>query len=585
MHLIFDLDGTLVDTRPGILFSLRQAIRQVFPDSQPDSLEFTIGPPVREVLQRALENTPKKELDKLEAAFRSSYDGEGWKMTQLFSGVIETLKAFQARDIPMYILTNKPGFSTGQILSHLGLSPFFLEVVCLDSRQPQFKGKNESLRYLLDKYALKSENLVYVGDSMDDLFTAEAFNVPFVGVEYGYGSFRDLAKPVHLIREFPGLLVGVTTWSQVLSTPTLRRNKMINRDIFEELFVLELANNHWGDVQRGLRIIKEFGTVVRFNDVHAAIKLQFRDIDTFIHKDFLARDDIRYIKKTLDSRLSREDMATLVEAIRRSNCVRLVTPFDEKSVELCMELGIEIIKVASTDVTDWPLLEKIAKTLKPVVVSTGGSSLNDIDNMVMFFENRNISLAINHCVSIYPSEDADLQLNQIDFLKHRYPGHVIGLSTHEYHDWRSSILIAYAKGARTFERHIDIKTDDKSISPYCSTPEQIAEWFQAFKKAKEICGAAGTEKVGASQKEIDYLTTLVRGVYAKRDLPAGHVLMPDDYYLAIPLQKGQLSCRELLNDQVLSQKCKKDAALMVEMVDSLYNRDEILRKQIYGRGF
>ena len=583
MHLIFDLDGTLVDSRPGILFSLRYAVRQVFPNSPPELLEFNIGPPVREIFKRTLGNPTKKMLDKLEAAFRSSYDREGWKMSQLFPGVIETLDEFQSRNIPMYIITNKPAFSTKQILLNPEFSSYFSEVISPDSRHPQFHDKTESLRYLIDKYAMQNDNVVYVGDSVDDLFIAEALNVPFVGVEYGYGSFRELSRKVHLVQNFPGLLQGITTWSNLISTPQLRRNNMINRDIFEELFVLEMANNHWGDVQRGLKIIKEFGTVVRYNDVHAAIKLQFRDVDTFIHKDFNTRDDIRYIKKTLETRLNREELAALVEAIRRSNCVRLVTPFDEKSVELCMELGIDIIKVASSDVTDWPLLEKIAKTRKPVLVSTGGSSLNDIDNMVMFFEHRNIPLAINHCVSIYPAEDAELQLNQIDFLKHRYPGHVIGLSTHEYHDWRSSLFIAYAKGARTFERHIDIQSDDKPISPYCSTPEKVAEWFQAFKKAKDMCGATGTEKVVATQKEIDYLITLVRGVYARRDLPAGHVLMPDDYYLAIPLQKGQLSCRELLNDQVLSSECKKDAPLMVEMVDSLYNRDEILRKQIYAR--
>ncbi len=359
---------------------------------------------------------------------------------------------------------------------------------------------------------------------------------------------------------------------------------MINRDIFEDLFVLELANNHWGDINRGLRIVKEFGAVVRYNNVRAAIKLQFRDIDNFIHKKFLHREDIRYIKKTLDTRLTRDELAQLVEAVRRVGCVRLVTPFDERSVDLCLELGVEIIKIASSDITDWPLLEKIAKTHKPVLVSTGGSSLKDIDDMVTFFDNRNIPLAINHCVSIYPAEDGELQLNQIDFLKHRYPGHIVGLSTHEYHDWRSSMLIAYGKGARTFERHIDIMTDEKPISPYCSTPEQIGEWFQAFHKAREMCGAPGTEKAPSSQKEIDYLTTLVRGVYIKRDLPAGHILTHDDYYLAIPLQKGQLSCRELLNDQALSKKVKADAPLMVDAVDSLYNRDQGLRKQLSNRG-
>jgi N-acetylneuraminate synthase len=359
---------------------------------------------------------------------------------------------------------------------------------------------------------------------------------------------------------------------------------MINRDIFEDLFVLELANNHWGDVERGLHIIKEFGTVVRYNNVRAAIKLQFRDVDNFIHKDYINREDIRYIKKTLDTRLTRDELARLVEGVRRAGCVRLATPFDEKSVELCVELGIEIMKIASSDVTDWPLLESIAKTRKPVVVSTGGSSLKDIDNMVTFFENRNIPLAINHCVSLYPTEDIDLQLNQIDFLRNRYPGHVIGLSSHEYRDWSSSIMIAYAKGARTFERHIDIQTDDKPISPYCSTPEQIALWFQAFKKAREMCGAPGTEKTISTQREIDYLTSLVRGVYAACELPAGHTLTPKDYYLAIPLQKGQLSCRELLNDQVLAKSVAKDAPLLVDSVDSLYNKDERLRNQIYQRG-
>jgi len=181
--------------------------------------------------------------------------------------------------------------------------------------------------------------------------------------------------------------------------------------------------------------------------------------------------------------------------------VRVATPFDEKSVDLCVELGIEIIKVASSDVTDWPLLEKIARARKPVIVQPEAHPSMILTAWSCFFEHRNIPLSINHCVSLYPTEDADLQLNQIDFLKNRYPGHVIGLSTHEYHDWRSSIMIAYAKGARTFERHVDIKTGDKPFSPYCSTPEQIGEWFQAFNKARELCGAPGTEKAPSTQKK------------------------------------------------------------------------------------
>jgi sialic acid synthase SpsE len=169
-----------------------------------------------------------------------------------------------------------------------------------------------------------------------------------------------------------------------------------------------------------------------------------------------------------------------VDAVRKSGCIPSATPFDEKSVDLCVELGIPILKLASSDLNDWFLIEAIARTRKPVIASSGGSTLKDTDDLVTFFANRNIPLALNHCVSIYPSEDAELELNQIDFLKRRYPNNTIGFSTHEYRDWESSMLIAYAKGARTFERHIDVEMDAVAISPYCSTPANIDTWFKAF---------------------------------------------------------------------------------------------------------
>lgn len=312
---------------------------------------------------------------------------------------------------------------------------------------------------------------------------------------------------------------------------------MSSQQFFEELFVLELANNHWGSLERGLKIITDFSRIVRFNNVKAAIKLQFRDVDHFIHKEWQANQEIRYIKKTVATRLARNDYAILVDAIRKSGCIPMATPFDEASVEQCVEQGIEIIKIASSDINDWALIEKIATTRRPVIASTGGSSLKNIDDLVKFFANRHIPLAINHCVSLYPSEDNELELNQIDFLKARYPNNVIGFSTHEYHDWRTSVAIAYAKGARTFERHIDIENDDHPVAPYCSLPKQIDEWFKAHKKAVAMCGAPGTQKRIPPEKEVTYLDALVRGIYAKRDLKQGQVLKGSDIYFAIPLQK------------------------------------------------
>jgi len=359
---------------------------------------------------------------------------------------------------------------------------------------------------------------------------------------------------------------------------------MTGADFFNELFVLEMANNHLGSVERGLKIIAAYGQVVRFNNVRAAIKIQLRDVDNFIHRDFRDREDIRYIKKTIETQLQFTDYLALVKAIREANCISMATPFDESSVDICCKLGVQMLKIASSDLNDWLLIEKIAKAKKPVIVSTGGSSLKDIDDLVQFFDNRHIPLAINHCVSLYPSEDHELEMNQIDFLRGRYPDHVIGFSTHECHDWTSSMLIAYAKGARTFERHVDINSDGVKVSPYCSLPDQVDEWFKTFYRAKAMCGAPGTQRRLLPRKEIEYLDALVRGVYAKSDLPEGHILTDDDVYLAIPLQKGQISCRELMRGEVLLKPVLKDAPIQIDAIDSPYASIPSLKSAIYSRG-
>ena len=354
-------------------------------------------------------------------------------------------------------------------------------------------------------------------------------------------------------------------------------------NIFNNLFVLELANNHWGSLQRGKKIVKEFAKVVRANNVRASIKLQFRDVDNFIHKNFKAnhtRDLLslpkrsRYIEKTSQTKLTEYDFEVLVEYIKDNDCIPMATAFDEASVDLCVKFDMPIIKIASSDINDWLLLKKIAHTKKPVILSTGGANEKQIDDAVKFFSNRKIDLALNHCVSKYPSEDDELELDQIDYLKNKYPNITIGLSTHEYHDWHSSMLISYAKGARTWERHIDIPYPknhiQKEVSSYCSLPHQIDEWFKAFNTAQTMCGTSSEERRVIDQKEIEYLESLYRGLYLKKNIKKGSKITINDLYSAIPYQKeiSQFTSRNFIEKDCVSNKnlSKDDPLTMNDIV-------------------
>lgn len=328
-------------------------------------------------------------------------------------------------------------------------------------------------------------------------------------------------------------------------------------NLFDELFTLELANNHWGSLERGLNIIRQYGEVVRANGVKAAIKLQYRDVDNFIHKDFLQAES-RYIQKTLSTKMSVEDYATMVRAIKTEGCLAMCTPFDEVSVGWCVDTGIDIMKVASSDVTNYFLMEAIAATRKPVIFSTGATTTEEIDSLVKFFDDRSIPVGINHCVSIYPSEDNELEINQVEYLKNRYPGHTIGFSSHEYHSWGASMYLAYAKGARMFERHIDIQADDIAVPKYNSLPHQIDSWFKSFHTAKKMLGGPATVKHESLDKEVNYVQGLLRGIYASRDLPADTTLAREDFYLAIPVQDKQRTFKGFKVGARLLKDKKKD---------------------------
>ena len=158
--------------------------------------------------------------------------------------------------------------------------------------------------------------------------------------------------------------------------------------LFDRLYIFEMANNHQGSLDHGLGIVDAVAKIARQNRIKAAVKLQFRDLDSFIHPDYMGRTDVKHVGRFASTRLETADFRQIVEAIRANGLISIATPFDEASVETCQNLGIQIIKVASCSATDWPLLTAIAQAHKPVIASTGGLDIYDIDNLVSFFQHR-----------------------------------------------------------------------------------------------------------------------------------------------------------------------------------------------------
>lgn len=307
---------------------------------------------------------------------------------------------------------------------------------------------------------------------------------------------------------------------------------------FRNLFILDLANNHQGSVDHGLKIIRGVGKVVRDRGVRAALKFQFRQLDTFIHPGHRGNSDNKHIPRFLSTRLSREQFQTLLDAVREEGMIPMCTPFDEESVNVITDMGFELLKVASCSGRDWPLVEKIADAGLPVVFSTGGLTLKNIDGLVSFFDHRGVDFAMMHCVSIYPIPNDKFSLNQIDVLRRRYPDSIIGWSTHENPDDTAPIRIAVAKGAEMFERHVGLATDEIKLNAYSSTPKQIDRWIAAYQFAVELCGPPGARGISAIEQES--VDSLRRGVYARKAIKKGMVIARDQVYFAMPYVEGQL---------------------------------------------
>ena len=235
-----------------------------------------------------------------------------------------------------------------------------------------------------------------------------------------------------------------------------------NRSIGENeppFIIAEIGNNHNGSLNNALELIKTA------NDIGVdAVKFQVKNIEKSFSQELLDSPYVtensfgktyREHKQALE--FSKEQLVEIYEFSRKLGIICFSTPFDTDSVDLLETVNNPIYKISSFHVTDMPLLEKVSKTKKPIIMSTGMSSIDEIDKAVELIRNYNDQLILLQCTSCYPTDDKDVNLAVIPSLRNRYSC-PIGYSGHER--GLAICTSAVTLGACVIEKHF---TSDRTL--------------------------------------------------------------------------------------------------------------------------
>lgn len=185
-HIIFDLDGTLIDSAPAILAGFEAAFIECGLSPKVPLTSSVIGPPLMETLATLASSNDPAILNPLAAAFISHYDNTGYLETKVFPGVARMLDDLRDRGHNLYVATNKRIYPTLRIVELFGWQDYFLGVYALDSFTPPLSNKSELLERLLTELCLAVDETLYIGDRNEDQEAAAANKIRFLMVDWGY---------------------------------------------------------------------------------------------------------------------------------------------------------------------------------------------------------------------------------------------------------------------------------------------------------------------------------------------------------------------------------------------------------------
>ena len=320
----------------------------------------------------------------------------------------------------------------------------------------------------------------------------------------------------------------------------------------DSYIIAEVGQNHQGSVSNAIEYISKFASLGA-----NAVKFQVRDnkslfdpivYDSPYQSDNSFGDTYGQHREALE--LSPSELLNIRNHAKTLDIDFIVTPFDLNSVNLCVDLAVDCLKVASFDMGNLGIISAIAQARIPIVLSTGGATIDQIKSSVDEILKVHSDFSILHCVSYYPCPASKLSLDKIKLLKELFPNITIGLSDH-FNGILSGPL-AYMLGARVFEKHVTFDRSQKGTDhPFSLEPDGFRKFVRDIRRVPEMCSIASNDELGHEP----VFQKLGKCLVARHDLCAGHILTVDDLDgrivrpAGIPVRRSnELFGRQLISD-------------------------------------
>ena len=312
----------------------------------------------------------------------------------------------------------------------------------------------------------------------------------------------------------------------------LSLNGKVIQDNSDCYVIAEIGHNHQGNLETAkemFRVAKECGA--------DAVKLQKRDNRSLFtkagynkpydnpnsygatygeHREFLEFGGIEY--------------KALMDYADEIGITMFSTAFDFNSADFLAKLDIPIYKIASGDLKNIPLLTHIAKFQKPMILSTGGGTMQDVNRAYDAIMPINQQLCILQCTAGYPAEFEELNLNVITTFRERFPNTTVGLSSHD--NGIAMAVAAYMLGARVIEKHFTLNHTWKGTDhAFSLEPTGFRKLVRDLQRTKAAMGD-GVKQVYKS--EVNPITKMGKKMVAARGLPAGHMIQREDIAFKSP---------------------------------------------------